>query len=380
MFEFLEKSPFWQGVICVVPAVLSWIYSRGAHAPIHAAIAFILGVLLVALLRHQRRERGEFDLSRLNRRRLEAKAWYFEGIVSGSANIIFTTDADHRVMKFNEGSARAFGQSQTDVLGVEVQTLFEDSDAILKLLHQVEDYGAAELPEIRARCPACPDAVWLSLWVTRMRNKEGEVIGEVFNGADITARKFLEDELKRKNDELLHLSITDGLTGLYNIRYLHEEMKRLCRTRRRFPERALSVALFDVDHFKTYNDTQGHPAGDRLLIELARILKQAIRQGMDSAFRMGGDEFVLVLPDTREEGACAICERILQAFRKVNLNPTALSVGIASDCDVPPADAQFAAQRLLARADKAMYFSKQNGGDRISSESAPALAAAAPKN
>ncbi len=335
MFASLKKSVFWQAA-------------------------------LAACTRRRSRMRGEEEMARLNRRRLEAKAWYYEGILAESANIIFTTDAEHRIMKFNAGSERAFGKSQSDVLGQEVPTLFLDPEAILSLLREVEGKGAAELPEARAQNPSASEPVWLSLSVTRMRNREGEVIGEVFNGVNITARKRLDDELRKKNDLLLHLSLTDGLTGLYNIRHLHDELTRLCQARRRYPERALALAMFDVDRFKIHNDTLGHPAGDQLLIALAHLLKQAVRQGMDTAYRMGGDEFLLVLPDTREEGAKAICERVLQAYRKAGLGSTALSIGIAADQESPPpaTDIDATVQNLLHRADQAMYRAKEAGGDQ----------------
>jgi diguanylate cyclase (GGDEF)-like protein/PAS domain S-box-containing protein len=367
VFERFEKSALWQAVLCLGPAGFA-VYLGGKNALVPALLLLGMGLFAAAHARWQRREREDMEMALLNRRRLEAKAWYFEGIVGGSANIIFTTDAEHRIMKFNEGSERAFGITQPEVLGKEVQGLFQDPEAVLDLLRQVEEKGAAEMPQIRAQNPEVHDPVWLSLSVTRMRNREGEIIGEVFNGTNITTRKGLEDELKRKNDQLLHLSVTDGLTGLYNIRFLHDELTRLCQTRRRFPDRAVSVALLDVDRFKGFNDTKGHPAGDALLAALARILKQEIRQGMDTAYRIGGDEFLLVLPDTREEGVQVICDRILQAYRKAGLEPTSLSVGIATDRDSPPADPDAAAKNLLARADKAMYRAKENGGDRAAVE------------
>jgi diguanylate cyclase (GGDEF)-like protein len=79
---------------------------------------------------------------------------------------------------------------------------------------------------------------------------------------------------------------------------------------------------------------------------------------------MGGDEFVLVLPDTREEGARTICERVLESYRKSGSGPTALSIGIATDRDGAPPDAEAAVQQLLARADRTMYAAKEAGGDR----------------
>ena len=363
MLEAIQKSLLIQLAICLLPPSIILV-SGGPSSFLHAAISFLPGVLAIAMTRKRKVEGQETEKLRLERRGVDAKAWYFEGIIRDSANIIFSTDLEHRIMKFNLGSEIAFGITQAEVLGEEVIKLFEDEEIVRETLRTVEEKGAAEIAAVRTRGQASK-TVWLSLAVTRMRNNAGVIIGEVFNGADITASKRLEEELKVKNEQLLHLSLTDGLTGLYNVRHLHEELGRLCRARRRFPDRAISVALIDVDRFKSVNDTLGHPAGDQILVELTRILKQEIRQGMDNAYRIGGDEFLLVLPDTLEKGARTICERIQTAYRKIPRANTSLSIGIATDGDSAPGEPDAAVNSLLARADKAMYIAKERGGDQL---------------
>jgi diguanylate cyclase (GGDEF)-like protein len=144
------------------------------------------------------------------------------------------------------------------------------------------------------------------------------------------------------------------------------------RTRQRFPQRPLSLALIDLDHFKAINDLQGHAEGDRILQRVAGILKQEMREGLDGAFRVGGDEFLLLLPDTPKEGALIIGERILAEFRKSPQGPVSLSIGVASDEGTPPGnDLEDAIRKLRGRADAAMYRAKQAGGNRIQSEDEP---------
>jgi diguanylate cyclase (GGDEF)-like protein/PAS domain S-box-containing protein len=302
----------------------------------------------------------------LKQKRLDAKAWYFESVITNSGNIIFTTDADHRILKFNRGSERAFGLSQTDVLGKEVHTLFENPEEIGAILARVADKGSAEAQELRIKPSGSDEEIWLSMSVTRMLNRDKEVIGEVFNCSNISKRKQLESQLQEKNDQLLRLSITDSLTGLFNVRHLNAELSRLIKAQRRFPNRTVSAVLIDVDKFKEYNDTKGHQAGDHLLVMLSNIFQSELRQDMDSAYRYGGDEFVLLLPDTRTDGARVTCERILGAYRKLKLEPTSLSIGIAQ---LQPAEegkemAQ-AIKEFLQRADESMYSVKLKGGNAL---------------
>jgi diguanylate cyclase (GGDEF)-like protein/PAS domain S-box-containing protein len=302
----------------------------------------------------------------LKQKRLEAKAWYFESVITNSGNIIFTTDVDHRILKFNRGSERTFGLSQTDVLGKEVHTLFQDEREINGLLAKVEEQGSAEAHELNIKQAASGEEIWISLSVTRMLNRDKEVIGEVFNCSNISKRKQLESQLQEKNEQLLRLSITDSLTGLFNVRHLNSELGKLIKAHRRYPNRPVSIALIDVDKFKLYNDTKGHQAGDHLLVMLSNIFQTELRQDMDSAYRYGGDEFVLLLPDTNGDGAKVICDRILSAFRRLHLDPTGLSIGIAQFSagedgkDVGPSVKEF-----IGKADEAMYAVKSGGGNSI---------------
>lgn len=120
--------------------------------------------------------------------------------------------------------------------------------------------------------------------------------------------KQLQDDVEEKNQELEQLSISDGLTGLFNHRHmhgvLHEEFERSKRT-----EESLSVVMFDLDHFKEVNDNYGHPVGDRVLQELATILRDTARE-IDKLGRYGGEEFMAILPDTGPHSAVTFAERV----------------------------------------------------------------------
>lgn len=352
-------------------ALASLWLSHRFHPPLAYALIALLGAVGIWLHRKASLFLEDVQVFSLKQKRLDAKAWYFESVITNSGNIIFTTDSDHRILKFNRGSERTFGLSQTDVLGKEVHALFENPEEIAAILARVAEHGSAEAQELRIKPAGSDEEIWLSMSVTRMLNRDKDVIGEVFNCSNISKRKHLESQLQEKNEQLMRLSITDSLTGLYNVRHLNAELAKLIKAQRRFKNRTVSVVLIDVDRFKEYNDTKGHQAGDHLLVMLGNIFMSELRQDMDSAYRYGGDEFVLLLPDTNEEGARITCERILGAYRRLKLQPTSLSIGVAQFPTIEDGkEIAQAIKEFIQKADECMYAVKVKGGDGIGS-SAP---------
>jgi diguanylate cyclase (GGDEF)-like protein len=166
-----------------------------------------------------------------------------------------------------------------------------------------------------------------------------------------------ESELRRANKRLEELSITDDLTGIYNRRNFYEKLSQeIARAGRH--KRPLSLLMFDVDHFKSYNDTHGHLAGNRILGRVGRIVSEEIRE-VDWGFRYGGDEFTVILPETSKENAMVVAERIRKAFEKCKFDETTLSIGIAQY------DLQSDLDTIIRNADEAMYKAKNQGGNKI---------------
>jgi diguanylate cyclase (GGDEF)-like protein/PAS domain S-box-containing protein len=359
------KTNTFYALLFVSALVLNFLALRYMPVLVYPVSALLIGITISI---HQKGATYLEDLQvfQLKQKRLEAKAWYFESVITNSGNIIFTTDIEHRILKFNRGSERVFGISQTDVLGKEVHGLFSSPVEISALLARVEQHGSAEAPELCINAHDSGEDIWISLSVTRMFNRDKESIGAVFNCSNISKRKHLEGQLQEKNEQLLRLVITDSLTGLYNVRHLNAELGRMIKAQKRYPNRSLSLALIDVDKFKVYNDTKGHQAGDHLLVLLSNVFQNELRLDMDSAYRYGGDEFVLLLPDTTVEGAKITCERILTAFRKLRVDPTSLSIGITSFRPGDDAnDTPQAIKEFIQRADEAMYSIKCKGGDNL---------------
>jgi diguanylate cyclase (GGDEF)-like protein len=174
----------------------------------------------------------------------------------------------------------------------------------------------------------------------------------------------VNEALTRTNKELQEISITDSLTGLYNRRYMMETLSNEVSRAERMAQE-FSVLMIDIDHFKQYNDTYGHLAGDDLLIEIAELFKESIRD-MDLAARYGGEEFLIILPEHGLDAARAVAERIrnrVETKALVQDNETeavTVSIGVAAfpDNGVTPT-------ALIENADVALYRGKESGRNRV---------------
>lgn len=186
-----------------------------------------------------------------------------------------------------------------------------------------------------------------------------------------TRRMRYIDVLRRRVDRGIELSIIDPLTGLYNRRYMMDQLKQLIE-RSEHGDGPVSIAAFDIDHFKLVNDTHGHDVGDVVLVEFARRLRENVRP-TDIVCRPGGEEFLVIMPDTRGDKACFAAERIRRSIANatfevsggaLNLEVT-VSAGVATDefGDQSTAD-------LLKQADDALYRAKKAGRNRVESMAA----------
>jgi diguanylate cyclase (GGDEF)-like protein len=208
---------------------------------------------------------------------------------------------------------------------------------------------------------------------TREDEERGLEIGAVdyitkpFSPAIVRLRVKTHIELKRQRDLLEALSQVDSLTGVSNRRAFDQILARAwtSQTRHHTP---LSLAMIDVDHFKPYNDSRGHAAGDACLTLIAQGIAEALHRPEDTVSRYGGEEFVCVLPNTDPDGAARVAERIQAAIRALAIphgaSPTAphvtLSLGLATTIPGP----EGTAQALLAAADGALYRAKAEGRNR----------------
>jgi diguanylate cyclase (GGDEF)-like protein len=178
----------------------------------------------------------------------------------------------------------------------------------------------------------------------------------------------LEHSLRVANQRNRILSITDALTGSYNRRYLMEQLPRELERCRRYAY-PLAVLMCDIDHFKQINDARGHAAGDDVLQQFAARAQRTLRSNSDWVSRYGGEEFMIVLPETSYEGAVSVAEKIRAltaatpfATRGGDVHITA-SFGVASTGPSGP-DITLKVDTLIRTADECLYRSKQEGRDR----------------
>lgn len=197
-----------------------------------------------------------------------------------------------------------------------------------------------------------------------------------YNELELNARiyaslrtKGLQDELRMKNrqlEELLHkvnyMAITDALTGLFNRRRFHDVLVSEYERAKRY-NTPFSLVMVDIDHFKRVNDTFGHSVGDNVLREVSAILKSSIRE-IDTASRYGGEEFILILPNTAKDNALVVAERMRlsieqHTFHEIDRNIT-VSIGISG----MPDEKVETDEKLVRCADFALYRAKQLGRNR----------------
>ncbi len=171
--------------------------------------------------------------------------------------------------------------------------------------------------------------------------------------------------LEAEKDALHAISITDGLTGLYNRTFSLDRLEQIILESKRY-NKSLSVIMFDLDHFKKINDSHGHLLGDKVLKLTADAFRNALR-GADIAGRYGGEEFLVILPETDMEHACMAAERIRQRINTIRAGQRAvrftISAGVAQLLGGEDADS------LISRADSALYAAKESGRNRVCSDS-----------
>lgn len=165
-------------------------------------------------------------------------------------------------------------------------------------------------------------------------------------------------EKEKLEEEVRRLSITDDLTGLYNHRHffktLETEIGRLKRQKT-----SLSLLMFDLDNFKKYNDIFGHLEGDKVLKKIGEIVKNSIRNNVDTGYRYGGDEFAVILIGASIEQALIIAERIRSSIENSGFKNITVSIGLAEYNE------SLNIELFVKMADDAMYVAKNSGGNRV---------------
>lgn len=248
---------------------------------------------------------------------------YLEAIVASTSDAICTTDIAGRLIYFSPGAERMLGIPAAEVMGRPAHELYsggrEEAKRMMRLLKR---QGALANHEMVLHAKG-GRRVHISMSASLLRDRTGRVIGTLGISKDITSRVELENRLRE-------LTITDNLTGLYNQRHFHDRLEtEVSRARRQ--RQKLSMVLIDLDGFKHANDVWGHLEGDRILKAIAAAILKSIRREVDSAYRYGGDEFVILIPGLAAEKAGKVMKRVVAAAKqKIARDGIGFSFGIST--------------------------------------------------
>jgi diguanylate cyclase (GGDEF)-like protein/PAS domain S-box-containing protein len=272
---------------------------------------------------------------------------------------IFTVGLDGRVEDWNRSLNRLGGWEPADVTGAPVSMFFPpgqpDQARAATLLEGARQRGTAEFEGWGIRRDG--SAFWGNTVATALPDGDGKVCGYVMVTRDMTERKQMEDRL-------VALATTDPLTGAFNRRAGEARLDEAFHAWRR-TGRGFAALMVDCDHFKAINDRWGHDAGDEVLTALVRICGETVRRA-DVTVRWGGEEFLLLLPETGHDAAVAVAERLRRAVgaakvaRGDDTIRFAISIGVAV---AGIADAN--RDSIIRRADAALYRAKRAGRNRV---------------
>ncbi|QKY89930.1 sensor domain-containing diguanylate cyclase [Acinetobacter sp. NEB 394] len=206
--------------------------------------------------------------------------------------------------------------------------------------------------------------IWIRDVVHVVRKPDGEVDSLVGFMFDISERKKQEQELETLKKQLEEYSYQDGLTGIANRRFFEDSYQREWLNAQR-EQQPLTIMLLDIDYFKQYNDYNGHILGDACLKQIAQILKKSVSRPRDLVARFGGEEFVLILPDTSQASAIEVVERILQSIRTADICHSSspldqrLSVSLGVKTIIPTQKND--KMTFLNEVDQNLYLAKEQG-------------------
>ena len=195
-------------------------------------------------------------------------------------------------------------------------------------------------------------------------DRQGKIQNLAYYSRDITEQRQMELALRESEKRYKELSITDGLTKLYNSRHFYTSLQLEMERANRY-QRSLALLMIDIDDFKKFNDTYGHLAGDKVLARTGTVIRNALREA-DSGYRYGGEEFVLILPETAGPGAVRVAERIRKELASMSISPLANTrCHITASMGISELQVKDTLSEFVRRADKNLYAAKTEGKNRV---------------
>ncbi len=290
------------------------------------------------------------DLERTNHE-LRGTKDYLESLFHSTVDAILTIDDGLTISFANQGATHMFGYAREALEAMPIANLLHGGNDELQYIYRMLDQGKPVQNYESEVLHKSGLLIPVNITLSQVRAPGTGGVSTLAICKDITQQKHLENELKE-------MSIKDSLTCLYNQRCFYDRLEAEIEraTRQGHP---LSLLLFDVDQFKTYNDCHGHLEGDRVLRTAGEVVLESTREHVDIGFRYGGDEFTVILPEADEEQAHVIAERIRQSFESKRFDRLTLSIGLMQ---YRPGST---ARSFIRFADAMMYDAKRSGGNRV---------------
>jgi diguanylate cyclase (GGDEF)-like protein/PAS domain S-box-containing protein len=385
-----DAPPGWRllragGALPPAAAAAAFLAGRGGWPePLAASLALLIaataGAAAAALFAHSRRLTAGWLAAQLaGLRDSEAR---LRLLADSAVDMVLRIEEDETITYASPSTLDILGWAPADLVGKTPAAYTHPEDARLRdaLKAQAVREGRPILGRFRA-IHRDGTIVWLERR-TRVVHTGGRLV-YIAALRDVTMTKQAEDVLAQANQQLARLALVDALTGIANRRGFDEALAKEWRRSLRLGK-PLSLLMLDVDHFKDFNDLNGHQAGDHCLAALAQRLEGFAQRPGDLAARYGGEEFALILPACDEPDARQIAERIRKAVVDLQIPHQAnrrfgsvtISIGVAT-AEPAGANAQDGPDWLLKMADKVLYEAKRTGRNKVVALSRLACDAAA---
>lgn len=300
-------------------------------------------------------------------------------VIDNAVEGIISTDQSGFITSFNAAAERIFGYSHDQVIGRNVSILVPQDQMEEHRKAVYEHFLSQDAKQVNSEFETegqhrRGNTIPLELSVAKVTNSSGTQYTGIVR--DITERKQHEEalskayiELQEAHEKLEEQNRLDGLTGLANRRFFDETLSKSWKTAMRdIQGSTISIVLCDIDYFKKYNDTYGHPEGDACLKSVASALAGSFTRETDLVARYGGEEFVVILPGVNEEQGLLQAERMRESVWELNREHSAsefqqvsISVGVTT---VNPMD-WISQEEAISQADQALYRAKEQGRNRV---------------
>jgi len=258
----------------------------------------------------------------------------------------------------SQGMSDVSGYSKTELMGQSHRLIKhpETTEELLQSISETIHKGDVWIGEMK-NIKKSGETFWTDAYISALLNEEGEVVGYTSISHDITDKKRIEQ-----------ISITDGLTGIFNRRHFNDIFPKYINSAKR-QNSLMNFIILDIDHFKQYNDHYGHQMGDETLIKVAESLQTSVLRADDTCFRLGGEEFGILYKTKTVQDAINIAERIRSDIESMGIPhensamADVVTVSIGLICSV--AEDIESTDKLYAEADKLLYAAKEKGRNRI---------------